>query len=72
MTPLHSNMSGQLNILISVRGKLKHSRKSRSKTVEQSVEVGSIDLTYDALDTVVEFPVTIAYDYFVDYQANPE
>ena len=28
------------------------------------VEVGSIDLTYDALDTVVEFPVTIAYDYF--------
>jgi hypothetical protein len=29
------------------------------------VEVGSIDLTYDALDTVVEFPVTIAYDYFV-------
>jgi hypothetical protein len=28
------------------------------------VEVGSIDLTYDVLDTVVEFPVTIAYDYF--------
>ena len=28
------------------------------------VEVGSIDLTYDALDTIVEFPVTIAYDYF--------
>jgi hypothetical protein len=28
------------------------------------VEVGSIDLSYDALDTVVEFPVTIAYDYF--------
>jgi len=28
------------------------------------VEVGSIDLSYDALDTIVEFPVTIAYDYF--------
>jgi|TARA_R100000005_G_scaffold95562_2_gene77623 hypothetical protein len=29
------------------------------------VEVGSIDLSYDAVDTVVEFPVTIAYDYFI-------
>jgi len=28
------------------------------------VEIGSIDLSYDAMDTVVEFPVTIAYDYF--------
>jgi hypothetical protein len=29
------------------------------------VEVGSIDLSFDALDTVVEFPVTLAYDHFV-------
>jgi len=28
------------------------------------VEVGAIDLSYDLLDTVVEFPVTIAYDYY--------
>ena len=28
------------------------------------VEVGAIDLSYDAIDTVVEFPVTIAYDYY--------
>lgn len=29
------------------------------------VEIGSIDLSFDALDTVVEFPVTLAYDHFV-------
>jgi hypothetical protein len=45
------------------------------KTVELvncwPVEIGSIDLSYDAMDTVVEFPVTIAYDYFQMVSPNP-
>ena len=36
------------------------------------VEVGAIDLSYDLLDTVVEFPVTIAYDYYTTGASLPE
>ena len=34
------------------------------------VEIGAIDLTYDAADTLTEYTVTLAFDY-LETQASP-